>query len=61
MAFNRRDNDPLIDHHHPRYTPLKDAPEDAILTAPLTDPGGKDFMNPSDDESVKKYEKHGFH
>ena len=22
VAYNRRDNNPLFDHHHPRYTPL---------------------------------------
>ena len=61
VAFNRRDNDPLIDHHHPRYTPLADAADDAILTAPLVDSAGKDFMDPKDDASVRQYQKQGFH
>ena len=66
VAFNRADNDPLIDHHHPRYTPLPPAPDDAILDprTPLIDPQWertKDFMNPRDDKSVQKYQEHGFH
>ena len=28
---------------------------------PLVDARGKDFMDPSSDRSVKKYEEHGFH
>ena len=61
VAYNRVDNDPLIDHHHPRYTPLARAADDAILRAPLVDASGKDFMNPADDESVAKYKSQGFH
>lgn len=63
VAFNRASNDPLLEHHHPRYTPLKPARDDAILdpSTPLSDPRGKDFMDPKSDSSVKKYEKHGFH
>mmetsp|Transcript_16708 Transcript_16708/g.47802 ORF Transcript_16708/g.47802 Transcript_16708/m.47802 type:complete len:316 (+) Transcript_16708:82-1029(+) len=63
VAFNRADNDPLKDHHHPGYVPLQVVPDDAIRDpkTPLVDDAGKDFMDPKDDESVKKYEKHGFH
>lgn len=63
IAFNRADNDPMIEHHHPQYTPLALANDDAIRdpNTVLVDPQGKDFMNPKDDKSVKKHEAHGFH
>lgn len=63
VAFNRVSNDPLIEHHHPRYTPLERASDDAILdpNTPLVDSSAKDFMDPHDDKSVKKYQEHGFH
>lgn len=63
VAYNRADNDPLKEHHHPRYTPLLPASDHAILdpATPLVDPRGKDFMDPKDDASVKRYEKEGFH
>ena len=55
VAFNRESNDPMIEHHHPRATPLLPARDDAILdpATPLIDPHGKDFMDPKDDRSVK--------
>lgn len=63
VAFNRADNDPLIEHHHPGYVPLEPTDNDAIRnpSTPLIDFEGKDFMNPSDDKSVEKYKEHGFH
>jgi ectoine hydroxylase-related dioxygenase (phytanoyl-CoA dioxygenase family) len=63
VAFNRADNDPLIEHHHPGYVPLDPADNDAIRdpSTPLLDFEGKDFMNPNDDKSVQKYKEHGFH
>lgn len=63
VAFNRADNNPMIEHHHPRYTPLQPASDDAIRdpATPLVDAAGKDFMDPADDESVKRYADHGFH
>lgn len=30
-AYNRADNDPVIKHHHPNYTPLQKVPDSAIL------------------------------
>ena len=63
VAYNRNDNNPLIPHHHPQFTPLAHASDDAILSpsVPLVDLRGKDFMNPKDDRSVKKYAEHGFY
>lgn len=63
VAFNRRDNDPVIEHHHPQYTPLQLASDEAIRdpSTALVDQSGKDFMDPEDDKSVQKYAEHGFH
>jgi len=63
VAYNREDNNPLIEHHHPRFTPLAPASDSSILDprVPLVDDAGKDYMDPKSDESVTKYEKHGFH
>merc|ERR1719476_943441 len=59
VAFNRADNNPLIEHHHPCYIPLELASNDSIVddSVPLVDDAGKDFMDPTDDKSVKKYEE----
>jgi ectoine hydroxylase-related dioxygenase (phytanoyl-CoA dioxygenase family) len=32
-CYNSRNNDPVIEHHHPGYTPLKKVPDGAILAA----------------------------
>lgn len=63
VGFNRADNNPMIEHHHPQYTPLALASNESIKDSatPLVDPSGKDFMNPGDDKSVAKYAEHGFH
>lgn len=34
-CYNAARNDPYLDHHHPRYTPLDKVPDDAIRTAGL--------------------------
>jgi len=63
VAYNRVDNDPRVEHHHPRATPLAPAPNSAILDprTPLASHAGKDFMDPTDDKSVAKHAEHGFH
>eukprot|EP00929_Paragymnodinium_shiwhaense_P036643 TRINITY_DN19608_c0_g2_i1.p2 TRINITY_DN19608_c0_g2~~TRINITY_DN19608_c0_g2_i1.p2 ORF type:complete len:315 (+),score=71.16 TRINITY_DN19608_c0_g2_i1:67-1011(+) len=63
VAYNRADNDPWQQHHHPGYAQLDIADDDAIRNpeTPLLDDEGKDFMDPSSDASIKKYQKHGFH
>ena len=63
VAYNRMDNNPRIEHHHPRATPLAPAPDSAILdpSTPLADLRGKDFMDPGNDKSVEKHAAHGFH
>lgn len=34
-CYNAARNDPYLDHHHPRYTPLEKVPDDAIKAAGL--------------------------
>ncbi|XP_037092671.1 L-proline trans-4-hydroxylase-like [Pollicipes pollicipes] len=51
-AFNKRSNNPLWKHHHPQYTPLDVAPNDAILKCDrLTSSYDKWFMQPDEDSS----------
>lgn len=53
-AYNRADNDPVYKHHHPNYTPLHKVPNSAILECTnFADFSGKDFMDPSQDKTVK--------
>jgi len=40
FCFNAAHNDPYLDHHHPRYTPLVKVADDAIKAAGLTFAGG---------------------
>lgn len=35
FCFNAARNDPYLDHHHPRYTPLVKVPDDAVKAAGL--------------------------
>ncbi|WAR30831.1 hypothetical protein MAR_033373 [Mya arenaria] len=43
-AYNRADNDPIKDHHHPHYTKLEKVPNSAVLECTnLTDMTGKQF------------------
>ncbi|XP_072014594.1 L-proline trans-4-hydroxylase-like isoform X2 [Amphiura filiformis] len=52
-AYNRATNNPVKDHHHPKYTPLVKVPNKAILTCGnKTDMTGKDFMDPKKDLTV---------
>jgi hypothetical protein len=52
FCFNAARNDPYLDHHHPRYTPLVKVPDGAIKHAGVTfaEAGGdhfrKTFANP---------------
>ncbi|XP_045196344.1 L-proline trans-4-hydroxylase-like [Mercenaria mercenaria] len=46
-AYNRADNNPTKEHHHPRYTPLKKVPNSAILECQdFTTMDGKWFIDP---------------
>lgn len=47
-AYNRADNDPIKEHHHPKFTPLKKVPNTAILECQdFTTMDGKWFLDPA--------------
>ncbi|HYF60051.1 MAG TPA: phytanoyl-CoA dioxygenase family protein [Burkholderiaceae bacterium] len=51
MCYNAARNDPYLEHHHPRYTPLSKVPDDAVRAAGLRFAGDPDafrktFANP---------------
>jgi ectoine hydroxylase len=55
-AYNSAANDPVIEHHHPRYTAL-DLVDDAELLRRGLTVAGKDraFLDPADDESIEGF------
>ncbi|XP_013391482.1 uncharacterized protein LOC106159669 [Lingula anatina] len=59
VSFNRASNNPVYDHHHPKYTPLKKVPNSAIKSCDIkTTTDGKDFFHgPKDDFSLKQVKK----
>ena len=60
-CYNAARNDPYKESHHPRYTPLKNVPDEMILQAGLkrfTDSqGDADWLNPGDDKSAVTLQK----
>lgn len=56
-CYNAKSNDPYIDSHHPRYTPLKRCEDAQILVLgkrELNESGGaSDFLDPNRDSSAK--------
>eukprot|EP00058_Branchiostoma_floridae_P027471 XP_002612962.1 hypothetical protein BRAFLDRAFT_74747 [Branchiostoma floridae] len=55
VAYNRASNNPVIEHHHPRYTPMAKVPNTAIKKCTTaTDLTGKDFFDPAKDISLKR-------
>jgi ectoine hydroxylase-related dioxygenase (phytanoyl-CoA dioxygenase family) len=51
FCYNAARNDPYLEHHHPRYTPLSKVPDDAVRAAGVTFAGSADafrktFANP---------------
>ncbi|XP_038047430.1 L-proline trans-4-hydroxylase-like isoform X2 [Patiria miniata] len=58
ISYNRASNNPFKKHHHPCYTPLHKVPNSAILECKnIDDITGKDFMDPSTDETIKPEKK----
>ncbi|XP_064391230.1 L-proline trans-4-hydroxylase-like [Halichondria panicea] len=52
IAYNRVSNSPVIEHHHPQYTPLEMVADSAIMECPLeVDLKGKDFLEPDKDKT----------
>ncbi|MEE9415547.1 MAG: phytanoyl-CoA dioxygenase family protein [Acidimicrobiales bacterium] len=55
-AYNTAANDPVIDHHHPGYTPLHRVDDQAIIDQGLVMAGeSRRFMNPADDISIESF------
>jgi ectoine hydroxylase len=57
VAFNTRANDPYIEHHHPRYTPIDVLPDREIVArANRHDGEDRVFLDPSTDKSEDAFE-----
>ena len=57
VAFNTRANDPYIEHHHPRYTPLDVLPDGEIVARSGRHDGeARVFLDPSTDKSDAAFE-----
>ncbi|KAL4239591.1 hypothetical protein ACF0H5_000401 [Mactra antiquata] len=54
-AYNRADNNPTIEHHHPTYTPLIKVPNSSILSCKETSLDGKWFRDPEKDINTHTY------
>lgn len=54
IAYNAKSNNPVIEHHHPHYTPLNKVKNEAIktCTAPI-DFSQKDIMDLKKDQTIK--------
>lgn len=58
VAFNKKSNNPYVEHHHPRYTPLKMVDDSELLKCDVIENlEGKWFMNPTEDHSFKAGDK----
>ena len=52
-CYNSAANDPVVEHHHPGYTPLEVLPDDAIRAAGARGATGQAaWLDPSDDHSA---------
>ncbi|XP_072036095.1 L-proline trans-4-hydroxylase-like [Amphiura filiformis] len=52
-AYNKATNNPVKDHHLPKYSPLMKVPNEAILACGnKTDMRGKDFLDPMEDKTI---------
>ncbi|XP_012936209.1 L-proline trans-4-hydroxylase [Aplysia californica] len=59
VAYNRRSNNPVREHQHPRYRPLTKAQNSLLKTCPLTEPNPevKEFMDPSKSRTLANVER----
>jgi hypothetical protein len=49
-CYNKASNDPVLEHHHPRYTPLAKLPDSAIKAIGLKlDPAARAYMDVKED------------
>ncbi|GFO39837.1 ectoine dioxygenase-like [Plakobranchus ocellatus] len=52
-AYNKASNNPIVEHHHPQYTPLVKVPNSAIKECSnINDMSDKGFMDPSTDKTI---------
>jgi ectoine hydroxylase len=61
-CYNAARNNPYMESHHPRYTPLIKVPDRAILDAGLerfkdSDAGAAAWLDPESDHSARQFEK----
>lgn len=53
-SYNKKSNNPVKKHHHPGYHKLTKVPNNAIIECEnYYEPEGKDFVDPSTDETVR--------
>ncbi|XP_062522569.1 L-proline trans-4-hydroxylase-like isoform X2 [Corticium candelabrum] len=53
IAYNRASNNPTVEHHCPRYTPLEKVEDVEVRrSSNYSDMTGKDFMDPSTDRTA---------
>lgn len=53
-CYNTKSNDPYLEHHHPRYTPLRKLPDSAITTIGAKPASvSQNFLRDSEDKTVR--------
>lgn len=58
IAYNTRSNDPIYEHHHPRYSRIEVLPDSAILDRAFHYDGeNRVFMDPADDKTIASFEE----
>lgn len=56
-CYNTKRNDPYIDHHHPRYTPLEKVPDSAIREIGATPTqSAQKFLQQDEDDTTRRVE-----
>ena len=60
VAYNTRENDPYLEHHHPRYSPIAVLPDSAILERADVRAGeNRFFQKAADDRSAEAFKSLG--
>jgi len=53
-CYNMATNNPVIEHHHPQYTPLSKVPDSALLEMGMKfSEEERSYLNPDDDKTIK--------
>lgn len=54
VAFNKKSNNPYVEHHHPQYTPMRKVDDSELMKCQVIENlEGKWFMHPDEDVSYK--------